>query len=153
MPTLIAPAASPSGPIAAAAPALTARVRFRQPVTSEPHVDAAWWPRSRDLQAELPALLEVLWTAGREVTRVSYQRDSWQPVPRRLTISGRAVRLGGFDHQDAALISLYDPWGTERIDTVVIAPETDPAVAERIMDLASRPGRNARPSEMLLEAS
>ena len=36
------------------------RIAFRQPVTSSPHIDAAWWPRSRDLAAELPALLDRL---------------------------------------------------------------------------------------------
>jgi len=66
-----------------------ARVSFRQPVTSAPHVDAAWWPRSRDLEAELPALLDVLWTAARAVNRVPYPLDAWLPVPRRVHIEGR----------------------------------------------------------------
>src|SRR5205807_3712002 len=92
-----------------------ARVSFRQPVTSVPHMDAAWWPRSRDLEVELPGLLDVLWTACRDVNRVSYSTDSWLPVPRQLRIDGRPIRLGGFTHQDASMITLRDAWGTERI--------------------------------------
>jgi Family of unknown function (DUF5994) len=152
MSTVIAPTASPATADASADPAPEARISFRRPVTSVPHVDAAWWPHSRELRTELPPLLELLWTEGREVTRVSYQLDSWDPVPRRLAIGGRAVRLGGFEHQDVALLSLYDPWGSERVDIVVIAPDADPAFAERVMAAASRPGRNAAPSQLLLDA-
>lgn len=122
---------------------------FRQPVTSEPHVDAAWWPRSRDLEAELPGLLDVLWSAAREVDRVSYPIDSWLPVPRRLTIEGRRVRLGGFTHQDPSMISLRDAWGVERIDILVIAPETEPDLAAAAMTIAGRPGPNERAARML----
>jgi len=126
-----------------------ARVSFRQPVTSAPHVDAAWWPRSRDLEVELPGLLDVLWTAAREVDRISYPIHSWLPVPRRLTIEGRRVRLGGFAHQDPSMISLRDAWGAERIDILVIPPEAEPNFAAAAMALASRSGRNERASRML----
>lgn len=126
-----------------------ARVSFRQPVTSEPHVDAAWWPRSRDLEAELPALLDVLWTGARDVDRVSYPLDSWLPVPRRLLIEGRQVRLGGFAHQDPSLISLRDAWGNDRVDILVIPADADPELAAAAMTRASGGGRNDRAARML----
>jgi hypothetical protein len=129
--------------------ALAARVSFRQPVTSAPHVDAAWWPRSPDLEAELPALLDVLWTAGREVNRISYPIDSWLPVARRLDIEGRHVRLGGFTHQDPSLISLRDAWGAERIDILVIPPDAEQDLAAAAMALASGSGPNERAARML----
>jgi hypothetical protein len=130
-----------------------ARVSFRQPVTSAPHVDAAWWPRSRDLEAELPALLDVLWTAARDVNRVSYPIDAWLPVPRRVHIEGRQVRLGGFTHQDPSMISLRDAWGTERIDILVIPPEAEPDLAAAAMVLASRSGSNESAARMLEAAA
>ncbi|HEY2297974.1 MAG TPA: DUF5994 family protein [Jatrophihabitans sp.] len=136
-------------PIAPPLAALAARVSFRQPVTSAPHVDAAWWPRSRDLEAELPALLDVLWTAARDVNRVSYAIDSWLPAPRRLDIGGRQVRLGGFAHQDPSMISLRDAWGAERIDILVIPPEAEPDLAAAAMERASRSGPNERATRML----
>jgi hypothetical protein len=145
--TLIAPPADQPPAPPQSAPA--ARVSFRQPVTSAPHVDAAWWPRSRDLEAELPGLLDVLWTAAREVDRVSYANDSWLPVPRRLDVEGRQVRLGGFAHQDPSMISLRDAWGVERIDILVIPPDSDPDLAAAAMVLASRRGPNARAARML----
>jgi hypothetical protein len=136
-------------PTATPVPALAARVSFRQPVTSAPHIDAAWWPRSRDLQAELPSLLDVLWTAAREVDRVSYPSNSWLPIPRRLDIEGRRVRLGGFTHQDPSMISLRDAWGAERIDILVIPPEAEEGLAAAAMVLASRSGPNERAARML----
>jgi Family of unknown function (DUF5994) len=144
--TLLAPTPQPIAPPLSAQ---AARVSFRQPVTSAPHIDGAWWPRSRDLEAELPGLLEVLWTAAREVDRVSYPIDSWQPVPRRLAVEGRRVRLGGFAHQDASMISLRDAWGAERIDILVIAPEAEEDLAAAAMVLASRNGPNERAARML----
>lgn len=131
------------------APPLPARVSFRQPVTTAPHVDAAWWPHSRDLEAELPGLLDVLWTAAREVDRISYPIHSWLPVPRRLDIEGRRVRLGGFTHQDPSLISLRDAWGAERIDILVVPPEAEEDLAAAAMVLTSRSGPNERAARML----
>lgn len=142
-------AAPAQRPIAPPPSAPAARVSFRQPVTSAPHVDAAWWPRSRDLEAELPALLDVLWTAARDVSRVSYRIDSWLPVPRRLDIEHRRVRLGGFTHQDPSMICLRDAWGAERIDILVIAPDAQPDVAAAAMARASRSGPNERAARML----
>ncbi|WAX55094.1 DUF5994 family protein [Jatrophihabitans cynanchi] len=145
--TLLAPPAQQ--PVTRPPTALAARVSFRQPVTSAPHVDAAWWPRSRDLTAELPGLLEVLWTAARDVDRVSYPVGSWLPVTRRLDIDGRRVRLGGFTHQDPSMISLHDAWGAERIDILVIPPDAEPGLAAAVMVLANRSGPNERASRML----
>jgi len=148
---------SPRSPFVAVADHTTSkvapRVSFRQPVTSDPFVDAAWWPRSRDLQAELPGLLELMWDAGREVVRVSYALGSWLPVPRQLRIGGRVVRLGGFVYTDAAMISLRDAWGSERVDVLVIAPDADPAVAAKVMMLVSRPGRNETAATTLARAT
>jgi len=145
--TLLAPP-TPQ-PTAPPLSALAARVSFRQPVTSAPHVDAAWWPRSHDLDAELPALLDVLWTAARDVDRISYPLHSWLPVPRRLEIEGRRVRLGGFTHQDPSMISLRDAWGAERIDILVVPPEAEEEFAAAAMVLASRSGPNERAARML----
>src|SRR6185437_14781281 len=56
-----------------------ARISFRQPVSATGFIDAAWWPRSCDLTTELPPLLDVLWTAAREITRISYHLSAWDP--------------------------------------------------------------------------
>jgi hypothetical protein len=106
-------------------------------VSTAGFIDAAWWPRTRDLTLEVPPLMDVLWTAGRDINRVTYHLLTWEPAPRQLQIEGRRVRLGGFTVGDPHTITLSDPWGHERVDILVIAPDTDPAHAQRIFDLAT----------------
>lgn len=129
-----------------------ARVRFRQPVSTAGFIDAAWWPRSLDLAAELPPLLEVLWTAARDFSRVTYSIDGWDPAPHRLSIDGRSVRLGGFAGGGPLTIRLVDAWRNDRIDILVIAPDTDPVVAQRALELVSDAGSSGRPAEILARA-
>jgi hypothetical protein len=126
-----------------------ARISFRQPVSPDGFIDAAWWPRSLDLVAEFEQLLDVLWTGDRDITRITYNIHAWNPAPHRMTVQGRVVRLGGFNSSDPTTVRLSDPWGRERIDVLVIAPDTDPAVAQRILALASVADSTYRAEEIL----
>ncbi len=126
-----------------------ARISFRQPVSGAGFVDAGWWPRSLDLAAELPPLLDVLWTACRNVTRVTYNLEFWDAAPRRIEVEGRVVRLGGFRRQNPLLLSLVDPWGREHIDLLVIAPQTDVDVAEQALAMTGGVGSMERPQRIL----
>jgi len=131
----------------------SARVSFRQPVSTIGFIDAAWWPRSLDLTAELPPLLDVLWTASREITLVTYNLAAWDPAPRRMFVQDRVVRLGGFTTSDRLIVRLSDPWGSERVDMLVIPPETDPAIAQRALLMASAIDSPYRAAEILLRAA
>ncbi len=126
-----------------------ARISFRQPVSTAGYVDAAWWPRSLDLSAELPALLDLLWAAGRNITRVTYNIAAWDPAPRRLSVAARVVRLGGFTIGDPLIVSLTDAWDQERIDILVIAPDTEARIADRALLLASAAEGTNRAAEIL----
>ncbi len=139
-----------STPVPTPAPA---RVSFRQPVSTDGYFDAGWWPRSRDLTQELPALLDVLWTAAREVTRVAYNLEFWDTAPRRIIVEGRLVRLGGYHYQDPLLLSATNARNTDRIDFLVIPPDTDPDFAERALQLASDIGQTHTPADLLALAS
>lgn len=94
-----------------------------------------------------------MWTAGREISRIRYELHAWQPAPRRMQIQSRTVRLGGFATGDPHTVRLSDPWGRERIDILVIASDTDPAVAQRIIDIASTSGDPYRAEEILHQAN
>jgi len=126
-----------------------ARVRFRQPVSTDGYVDAGWWPRSRDLTRELPALLDVVWTAAREVTRVAYNLEFWDSAPRKIIVDGRLVRLGGYHHQDPLTLSATDARNSDRIDFLIIPPETESEFAERALQLASDIGQLHTPADLL----
>ena len=129
-----------------------ARVSFRQPVSRSGFIDAGWWPRSRDLTAELPPLLDVLWAASREITRITYHIAAWDPAPRRMRIGGRLVRLGGFATSDPVTVRLSDGRGAERIDILVVAPDADAALAQRILLLAGEADNPYRAEEILTRA-
>ena len=124
-------------------PAQTAtdcRISFRQPVSRDGSVDAAWWPRSADLTAELPALLNVFRTAGRPMTRVVYNLDSWDPAPRMLRLAGELVHVGGYHYGDPRMMTVTDAWQVDTADLLVIPSDTDPAIAERLLNNATVPG-------------
>ncbi len=146
------PAAARLHDDAAASPGEAARISFRKPVSIGGHIDAAWWPRSVDLTAELPALLNVVWTAGREISRVTYSIAGWDPAPRRIRVAGRMVRLGGFADGDVLTIRLTDAWRNDRIDVLIIAPDTDPDVAQRALLFASEANDPDRAAEILARA-
>ena len=125
------------------------RVSYRQPVSGSGYVDAGWWPRSWDLSAELPALFESVWTAGRNMTRVAYNLDTWEPTARRMMLEGRRLHLGGFHWQDRLTMSMSDARHRDTITFLVIPFDTDAAVAERELGFASEPGNTSRPQQMV----
>jgi hypothetical protein len=130
-------------------PSGEARISLRQPVTEAGYIDAAWWPRSRHLDAELPALFDVLWTAYRDVDRVSYNLPFWKPTPRRMHIDDRVVHVRGYHVQDPLVLTVYDSSGDEHIDILVVRPEAGAAFAERVLRLAGGVGSIERPDRIL----
>lgn len=110
------------------------RLRPKAPITG--HVDGAWWPRSRDLVAELPALLSVLAVRLGDVLRVSYNLSEWNSAPRRVAADSRRLRLDGFNSRPAHTVDLVAADG-HRLTLLVVPSNTDPAAAHRTMTLAS----------------
>ncbi|MGP3988645.1 DUF5994 family protein [Streptomyces sp. 3N207] len=105
-------------------------------------LDGAWWPRSRDLLRELPALtarLDVCW--GR-ITRVTVNPTHWPVIPRKVPVAGHTVGVGWFrEEQDPhKLILLSYTAERGRWDLLVIPPETTAASAARLMSAAAVPG-------------
>jgi hypothetical protein len=74
-------------------PEYTPRLRLKSRTDSAGYVDGAWWPRSRDLAAELPDVLAVLGVRLGPVWRVVYDPEGWTPAPRRLVLGDREIRL------------------------------------------------------------
>jgi len=63
----------PSGPNTALStpPATEPRLRLKPAAPAMGHVDGAWWPRTRDLTAELPALLAAVAARLGRIDRVT----------------------------------------------------------------------------------
>ena len=129
--------ATPPAMMATEPPRLTLRLKLKPKAPTSGYVDGAWWPRSRDLSAELPALLAVLAVRLGRTERVSYNLAAWDAAPRRFTIGSQQVRLGGFHSQDTHTVDVIGP--TEpRITLLVIPPETAQATAHQFLIRASR---------------
>jgi len=127
-------------------------VRLRMdPVPSRTTVlDGAWWPRSTDAVAELPALVKALAGLRGEVTHVLLNTAEWdEPHPRRVTVGGRAVRLGWFTSQPAGLITVMSDFGNDRFDLLVVPPDASQASADTALTAAADPADNRHTPELL----
>ncbi|HEU5475308.1 MAG TPA: DUF5994 family protein [Actinophytocola sp.] len=129
-------------------PQLTLRLRMKPKAPTTGFVDGAWWPRSLDLSAELPALLAVLAVRLGPIQRVSYNLADWEPVERRLDIGGHTVRLGGFHSQRTDTIDVIGADGV-RITLLVVPPPTPPDAAHVMLMAAAHRGNNDQIDELL----
>jgi hypothetical protein len=102
---------SPTTPADSAAVSEAATTVARLSVTTDLRrrgaVDGAWWPRSHDAAAELPALVTALGDRlGHLVRWAGLSVDTWQNIPRKIAIAGRVVKVGWFHAIDPRIISL-----------------------------------------------
>ncbi|WP_405770184.1 DUF5994 family protein [Streptomyces sp. NBC_01538] len=117
----------------------TARLALK-PVNPPPgraELDGAWWPRSRDLTDELPALADVLDPLWGRITRIAVNPRYWPVIPHRIYVNGQVVRVGWFTteldpHKILLLSGTSGPW-----DLLVVPPEATDASAARLMAAAS----------------
>ena len=128
---------------------LRLRLKPRGAVTG--YVDGAWWPRSRDLPAELPALVAVLAIRMGPVESVSYNLDAWEPAPRRITVDGRVVRLAGYRSQHPATIDVLS--AGHRVTLLVVPPEATPEAAQGTLMAAGHRGNADRVEALLRTGS
>jgi len=128
---------APPATLANEPPGRTLRLKLKPKAPTTGYVDGAWWPQSRDLSAELPALLAVLAVRLGHVQRVSYNLTDWDTEPRRSTVDGRPVRLGGFHFQHTHTVDVIGA-NEPRITLLVVPPETEPANAHLVLLRAGR---------------
>jgi hypothetical protein len=106
------------------------------PVSGQGDVDGAWWPRTRDVQAELTALLTAVLPVAGRTRSVALHRDAWSSWPMRLQVTGHRVSLGWFTHIDTTAITIsgssHDP-----LRLRLIPFDTPPRIAAAAMTWAS----------------
>lgn len=112
------------------------RLRLKPSAPATGVVDGGWWPRSRDLAAEVPALLAALAVRLGTVEGVNYNLDDWGPTPRRITVDGARVRLAGYRSQHPDTIDVYGR--RERVTLLVLAPDASAPVAWAALRAAGR---------------
>ncbi|MEV0977794.1 DUF5994 family protein [Streptomyces sp. NPDC049915] len=121
------------------APSLPVRLSLTPKTTLAGQLDGAWWPYSRDLNAELPQLATALDGAWGRITRVTVNPSRWPVIPRRVPVGGHSVHVGWFTEQDPDKLILLS-FTVGRWDLLVIPPETEPTAAARLMAAAAIPG-------------
>ncbi|MGK5543296.1 DUF5994 family protein [Streptomyces sp. URMC 127] len=110
------------------------------PGTTPGLLDGSWWPRSRDLSRELPALAERLDHSWGRVTRVTVNPVFWPVIPRKVPVTGHTVHVGWFTNEQDPHKLLVFSYTADRLDLLIIPPETGPAAAARLMSAATTPG-------------
>ncbi|MFK8844174.1 DUF5994 family protein [Streptomyces sp. Ac-502] len=114
-------------------------------------LDGAWWPRSRDLARELPALTERLEPLWGRITRITVNPTHWPAVPRAIPANGRVIKVGWFTEEQDPHQLLLLSYRVGRWDLLIVPPETGAAAAARLMDAASDP-HTARTGSDLMAA-
>jgi Family of unknown function (DUF5994) len=126
-----------------------ARLKLKSEAPTTGYVDGAWWPRSRDLAAELPALLAVLRNRLGRVERVSYNLNSWGPTERKIQVDGVVVRLAGYRSQHRDTVDVLGP--RLRLTLLVVPPQSTAQAAHGALIAAAQLG-NTDSIERLLRA-
>lgn len=122
------------------APAPTARLSLTPAGSGPGLLDGAWWPRSRDLARELPALTDALDARWGRITHVTVNPTHWPVIPHKVPVTGHTVRVGWFAaEQDPDKLMLFS-YNVGRWDLLVVPPETGAAAATRLMSAAAAPG-------------
>ncbi len=117
------------------------RVRVTDRLPSE-HIDGAWWPRSTNLVAELPALLSTLAERLGHVVMVGYLRNGWTNTPPEIDVAGQTIELLGFDSAEPASVILIGNGG-HHLTLRVIAPGTSEQDARQALDAVPERGSGA----------
>jgi Family of unknown function (DUF5994) len=125
------------------------RLLLAAPGVTPGRLDGAWWPYSRDLTTELPALTDALDHRWGRITRIAVNPAHWPVIPKKVQVTGHVVKVGWFrpelDPDNLLLLS----YTTGRWDLLVIPPQTSPAAADRLMTAAADPHNTLKGSQLI----
>ncbi|WP_224287320.1 DUF5994 family protein [Streptomyces olivaceus] len=113
-------------------------------------LDGAWWPRSRTLAAELPALVSALTERLGPVTRIGLDRAAWDELPTRLNVDGRVVNVDSFPVGDDTV--LVTRGHQDIFSLLVVPPDTPSETARTAMAEAVRTGNSRQARQILTDA-
>ncbi|MEV4506913.1 DUF5994 family protein [Streptomyces klenkii] len=114
-------------------------------------LDGAWWPRSRDLARELPALTDVLDHRWARITRITVNPTYWPVIPRKIPVTGHVVHVGWFKAEQDPHKLLLLSYTEGRWDLLVIPPESSEPTAARLMAAAADPHNHCTASTLIAD--
>ncbi|WP_328419463.1 DUF5994 family protein [Streptomyces sp. NBC_00443] len=127
----------------------TAVVRLETTHDRQRVLDGAWWPRSRDIAAELPGLITALTEHIGPVTRVGLDADAWEGLPTRMTIDDRVVHIDPSPvGDDTVLITRGEQ---DLFSLLVVPPHATRDAARAAMAEAVRAGSVSQAEQILVD--
>ncbi|TVL92510.1 DUF5994 family protein [Streptomyces sp. SAJ15] len=127
----------------------TALLRLETTRLREGILDGAWWPRSRDIAAELPNLITALSRHLGPITRVGLDASAWEELPTRLIIDDRVVRLDSFPVGDGTV--LITRGDKDLFSLLVVPPQATPDAARAAMAQAVRADNITSAEQILID--
>ena len=124
------------------------RLRVKPPCESCGFVQGAWWPRSRRLTTELPALLSALSRRFGHIDQVVYDESEWARTPSAVDFADGRVILKGLSDRSTNTISVIGAAFGE-VTLLVVPPYSDPAVAYASVIAAADLDNESRADELL----
>ncbi|KUL34664.1 hypothetical protein ADL22_30005 [Streptomyces sp. NRRL F-4489] len=128
-----------------------ALVRLVTTESREQVLDGAWWPRSRDIGAELPGLLAALTEHLGPILRVGLDAGAWEALPTRLVIDDRVVHIDSFPVGDGTV--LLTRGDQDHFSLLVVPPDTTPEAARAAMAQAIQAGNVTRAQQILIDTA
>ncbi|GAA2436634.1 DUF5994 family protein [Streptomyces mauvecolor] len=126
----------------------TALLRLETTQSREGLLDGAWWPRSRDIAAELPALITALTEHLGPITRVGLDATAWNEIPTRLVIDDRVVHLDSFPVGDDTV--LITRGHNDHFSLLVVPPHASVEAARTAMARAVRADNTTQAAQLLI---
>ncbi|MFD5326562.1 DUF5994 family protein [Streptomyces sp. NPDC127092] len=126
----------------------TALLRLETTGSRQSLLDGAWWPRSRDVEREVPPLVTALSEHLGPITRVGLDASAWNGIPTRLVVGDQVVHLDSFPVGDDTV--LITRGGNDHFSLMVVPPDTGPEAARSAMARAVRADNVTQASEILL---
>ncbi|MFE3284441.1 DUF5994 family protein, partial [Streptomyces sp. NPDC059233] len=108
----------------------------------------AWWPRSRDVTIELPALITALTAHLGPITRVGLDTSAWRDIPTRLVIDGQVVHLDADPVGDDTV--LVTRGHNDHFALLVVPPDTTADAAHEAMTRAVRADNVTQATQILI---
>ncbi|MBE7195463.1 MAG: hypothetical protein INR66_23665 [Gordonia polyisoprenivorans] len=108
------------------------RLRLKPAGAAHGSVDGAWWPRTRNLEQELPEIAQTIGFRLPDLQRVDYHGDDWdRPSGRQIAIAGHPVLLAEADTASPGTVRFVG--GGNPLTVALLSPVTDPEQAHLAM--------------------
>ncbi|MFE0581559.1 DUF5994 family protein [Streptomyces sp. NPDC058874] len=126
----------------------TALLRLETTRSREGLLDGAWWPHTRDIETELPALIGVLTGHLGPITRVGVDASAWNALPPRLIIDDQVVHLDSDPVGDDTV--LITRGRNDHFALLVVPPDTTADAAREAMARAVRADNITEAAQILI---